>query len=270
MKLHLGLGSWADPEYRALLTPPPGAKASERLKAYAAWFHHVEVNATFYALPKASATAEWVKQTPDGFTFDVKLHRVFSQNPQRASAESGWIEKLLAGVQPLIEAGRLGAFLIVMPPTFGPVKHTLDELVPLAEKLRPHALAVELRDRAWVEGAARADTLAFFRQHELVWVAVDMPDIAASALMPAVDEVTHPRIGYLRLHGRNPNYLEADSAAERHAHAYTEAELRQIAKRVRSLGERADELHVIANNHAHDYAPKAALALQTLLGEKRA
>ncbi len=269
MKLRLGIGSWADPEYRELLRPPPDVKASERLKAYAAHFAHVEVNSTYYALPRATATARWVKQTPEGFTFNVKLHRAFSQNPRKAATEGAWAEKLLVCTRPLIETNRFGAFFLVMPPSFGPENHALDELAPLAKKLRPQPLAVELRDRAWIEGDARVRTLEFFREHELVWIAVDMPRLKSSSLMPAIDEVTHPRIAYLRLHGRNRKYLQSESEAERHAYVYRPAELRGISDRVLALGKRAKEVHVIANNHAHDYAPRTALALQALLGGSR-
>jgi uncharacterized protein YecE (DUF72 family) len=69
------------------------------------------------------------------------------------------------------------------------------------------------------------------------------------------------------LHGRNPNYLKGKSAAERHEHDYTALELKEIAVRIRSLEERARDVHVSVNNHAKDFAPKAALALRRLLGQ---
>jgi uncharacterized protein YecE (DUF72 family) len=84
--------------------------------------------------------------------------------------------------------------------------------------------------------------------------------------MPPVDEVTNPKLAYLRLHGRNPKWLEATTAAERHAHAYDEQELTQIVSRVRRLATQAKGAHVIANNHAQDFAPKSALELKQLLG----
>src|SRR5690606_12470114 len=100
----------------------------------------------------------------------------------------------------------------------------------------------------------------------LVWVAVDMPRIAGSDIMPNVDEVTCDDLAYLRLHGRNPDWLRAKSASERHEHRYTPQQLKQLARRARALGERARTVQVVANNHARDYAPQAALALRELLG----
>ncbi len=264
MKLHLGTGSWADADYKKLLTAP-GTTAKERLKAYAAWFNHVEVNSSYYATPKASVVSEWVKQTPDGFTFDIKLHRAFSQNPHKTATDGDLVDLLLKGVEPLIRAKKLGAFLLVLAPRFTPENHRLEELDALVEKLRPQALAVELRHSDWVKGRQRASTLAFFKERRLGWVAVDMPRIPDATLMPPIDEVTCDDLAYLRLHGRNPHYLEAESAVARHLYAYNDRELADIARRVRALADKAEHVHVIANNHAKDFAPRTALALKSLL-----
>lgn len=264
MSISLGIGSWADAEYAGILYPrrtPPAKRLSECAKV----FDHVEVNSSYYATPRREIVAAWVKQTPREFTFNIKLHRAFSQSPEKTARESPLLGYLLKAVQPLTKAKKLGALLLVLPPTFSPERHRLEELDGLAEKLGRYRLAVELRHRAWVAGAARRRTLDFFRERRLVWVAVDMPRISGSDIMPVVDEVTNPDLAYLRLHGRNKHWLEAKSAAERHLHDYSRRELRELATRVRRLAERAKDVHVIANNHARDFAPKAALALRELL-----
>ena len=266
MAIHVGCGSWTDAVYTGVLYPP-GLPAGRRLNAYAQRFDQVEVNSTYYAAPRANITAGWVKQTPPGFTFHIKLHRSFSQSPQRASEGDG-VKRLLAGVSPLIAAKKFGVFLLVLTPSFTPSRHRIEELDALAAALQPHALAVELRDREWVEGDARERTLDYFRSRRLVWVAVDMPQIKNSALMPDVDEVTRPDLAYIRLHGRNPGYTRAKTAAERHTYDYTRRDLAQLVKRIQSLGDRAEQVHVVANNHAEDFAPKAALALQRLLARR--
>src|SRR5207249_1447086 len=125
-----------------------------------------------------------------------------------------------------------------LEPSFIPKNHVLTELDALVEKLRPHALAIELRHSDWVTAAQREQTLGYFRDHSLVWVAVDMPTIPGPTLMPALDEVTRGDLAYLRLHGRNPNYLKAKSAAERHVYEYSTSDLTSIAKRVTALAEK--------------------------------
>lgn len=263
MGIHIGIGSWGDDEYVGVLYPK-GLPKTERLRDYARSFEHVEVNSSYYATPQPAAVSAWLKQTPEHFTFSIKLHRAFSQSPVKAAERGVLLKKLLTAVKPLATAGRLAAFLLVMPPRWGPERHSLEELDLLVEKLAPHPLAVELRHVGWITGGQRAETLAFFRERQLVWVAVDMPRLPS--LMPAIDEVTHPTKAYLRLHGRNPNYLEAKSAAEGHTYAYSTREIGMLGTRVRKLAARADDVYVIANNHAQNFAPKTALGLKKRLG----
>ena len=61
---------------------------------------------------------------------------------------------------PLRDSGRFGAYLLQLTPAFSPRKHDLEELDGLVEILGPHGLAVELRNRNWVEHDRRE------REHE--------------------------------------------------------------------------------------------------------
>jgi uncharacterized protein YecE (DUF72 family) len=265
MALSFGIGSFADPDYRGLLYPP-GLPPDMRLGAYAMWFDQLEVNACYYSTPRRTAVEQWVARTPARFTFDIRLHRVLSQSPDKAARAGRILPYFLESMEPLIEARRLGTFLLVLAPLFAPARHVLGELDALVERIRPHPLAIELRHRAWVEGPQRAATLAYFRERGVTWVAVDMPQVADSELMPAVDEVTQPRLAYLRLHGRNLRWKRVKTAAERHSYPYSEADLDEIIARIRSLASKATDVRVVCNNHALDYAPRTALALKERLG----
>ena len=79
MRILVGTSSWADPgfveEWYPPGIPPATGWAGTPLK-----FETVEVNATFYAIPDTGTVARWAQVTPDGFTFDVKLHRALSRH----------------------------------------------------------------------------------------------------------------------------------------------------------------------------------------------
>jgi uncharacterized protein YecE (DUF72 family) len=173
----------------------------------------------------------------------------------------------LQSLQPIARAKKLKAFFLVLPTAFNPASRRLAELDPLVEKLAPYPLAVELRHNDWVKGKQRGLTLDHFRERGIVWIAVDMPQIENSVIMPAVDEVTNPKLAYLRLHGRNPNFLKAKTAEEGHTYAYEEKELKEIVTRAKHLAGKAEDVCVIANNHARDFAPKTAITLRRLLGQ---
>jgi uncharacterized protein YecE (DUF72 family) len=266
MSIRIGCGSWTDDAYVGLLYPR-GQPKTARLRLYASWFERIELNSSYYNIPTAKVVAGWLEQTPSDFLFDVKLHKDFSTDP-RGSAAGPQLGKLIAAIQPLADAKRLAAFLWTLPPSFGPKRHRLDELDAIAEKLGRYApIAVELRDRAWVQGDALTHTLEYFRARKLVWVSTDVPPVDAPRILPPIDEVTNPQLAYLRLHGRNPHYPHAKTAAEGHHYDYSASELQEIAARIRQLSTRAENVHVSANNHAENFAPKAALALRRLLGQ---
>jgi uncharacterized protein YecE (DUF72 family) len=265
MAIHIGCGSWADACYVGVLYPKK-SPANQRLNLYAQWFDRLEFNASYHSTPSAKQMADWAAQTPREFIFDFKLHRSFSQHPARAAA-SDEVARLTAAVEPLIEAGKLGAFLLTLPPSFEPSRRSLHELDDLIGKLPHYPLAVELRHRGWIEETTLATTLDYFRRNELVWVAVDLPQLDSPSLLPAIDEVTNDKLAYLRLHGRNPDYLLAKTAAEKHHYDYSKADLIAIAGRIKQLAAKATNVHVSVNNHAKNFAPKAALALRDLLGQ---
>jgi uncharacterized protein YecE (DUF72 family) len=267
VSIRLGIGSWADDEYRGVLYPP-GLPAKDRLRHYATVFDHVEVNSTYYGAPKPDTVRKWIGETPPGFLFDIKLHRVFSMSPRSAQPAEDKRDLLgytLERLGPLIAAKKLGVFLLLLPARFGPEKHSLAELDTLVERLRPFALAVELRDPAWVQGKTRVATLRAFRERSVALVGVDLP--SGPEFFPALDEVTRPDLAYLRLHGRNrAGYLKGGSAEEQHRYQYKAPELEEIAARVRRIAKKASNVRVVCNNHAQDFAPRTALALTKLLG----
>jgi uncharacterized protein YecE (DUF72 family) len=270
MAIRVGCGSWSDKEYAPLLDPE-GKDRKRPLAAYARWFDCAEVNSSYYAIPKPAAVEQWVEQTPPGFLFDFKLHRVLSMAPARAGEPGDGKRDLVAAtleaVAPLIEAKKFGVFFLLLSPFFKPDKHELTELDALVARLRPHRLAVEMRHRGWIEGKQREKTLAYFRGQGLTWITVDMPPLEDDSLLPFLEDVTDPALAYVRLHGRNPLYLEAKSAAERHTYLYPPKEIAALVKKIGKLAERAAEVRVVANNHAQDFAPRTALELKRVFAK---
>jgi uncharacterized protein YecE (DUF72 family) len=83
-----------------------------------------------------------------------------------------------------------------------------------------------------------------------------------------LDEVTNPKIAYLRLHGRNAKaYITGKTVAARFDYDYNEQEITEVAERSGKLAREAREVHVIFNNNNLDYAPRAALRLRKALGQ---
>jgi uncharacterized protein YecE (DUF72 family) len=285
----VGTSSWADPGFVEEWYPP-GLPARERLPFYAEHFEAVEVNSTFYAIPSRSTVERWVEVTPDGFCFDVKLHRALSHHaagldslpkPLRAKAKAGprgrvkldaklqdaLLEATLEALEPLAQAGRLGGFLLQLTPGFAPREHELDELAPVVEALAPHPVAIELRHRAWVGPKRLEQTLGWYEEHGAVWVSVDAPSGRQVTIMPPIDAVTHPEVAYFRAHGRNAEgYVRGRTVAERFAWRYSDEELCEIRERVEELAEQVGTAKTYFNNNRGSDAPVAATRFLELSG----
>jgi uncharacterized protein YecE (DUF72 family) len=288
--IHIGTSSWSDPGFVEEWYPP-GLPARDRLPYYAERFDAVEVNSTFYAVPPASQVRRWAEVTPDGFTFDVKLHRLLSRHsaqldslPQAlrdkartgargrvrldARLEQALAEAVLEAVAPLADAGKLATFLLQLSPGFSPHEHDLDELAPLVERLAPHPVAIELRHRSWTTRGRLEPTLGWFEANGAVWVGVDAPRGRQVTIMPPIDAVTNPAVAYLRAHGRNAEgYVRGRSVAERFAYRYLDNELEEIGARAKELVGRAEQVRLHFNNNRGSDAPVAAERMRELLGQ---
>jgi uncharacterized protein YecE (DUF72 family) len=286
----VGTSSWADPGFVEHWYPK-GLPSKERLPFYAERFEAVELNSSFYAIPAESTVEGWAKATPDGFRFDVKLHRLLSRHSSqlkelpadlrdevetnergRVLLHPALIEEMVRrtaeAFQPLAEAGKLGAYLLQLTPAFDPRRNELDELAPVLDGLAPTLVAVEFRRRSWASSKRFESVLDWLSAHDAVFVCVDTPPGDHVPIFPPIDAVTRDSLAYMRCHGRNlEGYLHGRSVAERFDYDYPRDELEEIAGRAKALGEDAEQVHVMFNNNARELAPKAARALRGILGQ---
>jgi uncharacterized protein YecE (DUF72 family) len=288
-KILIGTASWSDPGFVERWYPKK-MPAGDRLGWYAQHFEMVEVNSTFYSVPEPRMVDRWCAATQDGFTFDVKLHQLFSfhstpakllpSDLQRRAETDGkgrvkstpelqeaLAEMFLRSMSILQTRGKLGALLLQLSPAFSPRKHELAELEPLLAMLSEHQVAIEFRNRNWAVGDQLRSTIDFLRRHHAIFVNVDTPASDHFTIMPAdVDEVTNPGVAYLRLHGRDAHaYVTGKTVAARFNYDYSADEIEEVAERGKKLAKQARDVHVVFNNNALDYAPRAAASLRAAL-----
>jgi uncharacterized protein YecE (DUF72 family) len=294
-RILVGTASWTDPEFIKAGWYPPEVKndAEGRLRYYAEHFPMVEVNASFYALPTIETVAAWAERTPPDFRFHVKAHQVISGHPsdpgrlpaplrnlpaeldakgriRRASRElrDAAIDTLLEACGPL--GDKLGAILVQLPPFVISGERQRDELARILTRLRPARAAVEFRHRSWVAPGERERAVALLAEHDAAWVCVDAPRTEVMSAMPPIVEVTTPGLAYLRMHGRNAEaWTRGRTVAERFDYRYADAELEEWLDPVLDMAERAQEVAVVMNNNARDYALQAASRFRELLSPRQ-
>jgi len=283
-KIRVGTCSWTDPTLLSSgrFYPASAPSAEARLHYYSSQFDLVEVDSSYYSMPSERTSYLWAERTGEGFVFDIKAFRLFTQHPTPLSSLPKDIrQELLPGPQqkanlyyrdipseltdelwrrfeasllPLDTVAKLGVVLFQFPPWFYPGSQQLDYILMCKEKLPQYRAAIEFRNNVWLSVKNRARTFDFLRRNDLPFVCVDEPQGFKSSV-PAVAETTSD-IGLIRFHGRNSETWEKKdtSPAERFNYLYTEEELRPWASTIKDLAKQTTQMHVLFNNCHQDKA----------------
>ncbi len=241
---------WKGPFY------PEKLQDHEMLSYYASHFPVVEINSTYYAIPRPQNMEAMVRKTEGKLEFVVKANQDMTHNRQKAEeALPGFKEAL----KPFQIHNVLGCVLLQFPFSFHHHQQNRDYLAILRDRLDGIPLVAEFRNKWWVQ----EKTFEFLRQREIGFCCVDEPKIPG--LLPPIAVATSP-IGYVRFHGRNmEKWWQHEKAEERYDYEYAEEELRDWVIRIQGLLPVVHKLFVFFNNHPRGQAARNALAMMSLL-----
>jgi uncharacterized protein YecE (DUF72 family) len=235
----IGCSGWAYDDWRGRLYP---AREPRRrwLELYAERFDTVEVNNTFYRLPKVEAVKAWVEQTPAQFSFAVKASRYLTHIRRLTDTAEG-VRRFYERIEPLQSSGKLGPVLWQLPENF----HRDDErLSAWLDALPEGRHTIEFRHPSWfVPPVLRA-----LREHHVALTIGDHPD------RPFQSHAATASWRFVRFHfgarGRNGNYSQTE----------LDTWVRRIA-----AWRRSTEVYAYFNNDWSGYAPANALYLKRRL-----
>jgi uncharacterized protein YecE (DUF72 family) len=214
--VRVGCSGWAYRDWRGEFYP---AKLPQRewLAHYSSRFDTVEVNSTFYRLPSPEAVAAWIEQTPAGFKFTVKASRYIT-HIKRLNSPEKYVERFLASVEPLANAGKLEAILWQLPPSFKRDDERLDAALAIIVERAPGRHAVEFRHPSWFS----EDVYSLLRGRGLALAIADDPEF------PFQSRVRTAPWTYVRMHrggrGNRGRYTAAELATWRRRIAAWRAE----------------------------------------------
>lgn len=237
--VRIGCSGWNYTHWRNGVFYPPRCAARNWLEFYARRFDTVEVNTTFYRLPREQAVARWVDETPPGFTFAVKVSR-YVTHIKRLLDVGEHLPLLYERIRPLLDSPKLGPLLWQLPPTFAVDLDRLAGALAHTHDGRRHAF--EFRHPSWF----RDDVYALLREHGAALVIGDRPQVHGFQTHELTADFT-----FVRLHagtrGRNGNY--------------SHAELDEWAERLERFAARVD-VYAYFNNDWEGYAVENAAYLQ--------
>jgi uncharacterized protein YecE (DUF72 family) len=281
-RIRVGTSGWSYPSgkgtWKGIFYPagparrPRGAPKFDELTFYAEHFDTVEINSTFYRIPTPETAKTWADRTPKGFEFSLKLFQKFT-HPEMFTKATGSdamdlgqrdVDEFRTAIEPIADAGKLGALLAQFPASFKNDEHSRAYLEWLLERFRDYLVAVELRHRSWSD--ERKETTELLRGFEAAWAQIDEPKFRDSVRQ---DFTVDPgSFYYLRLHGRNAAQWWAHERSEdRYNYLYSEAELKPFADTIASARAQVKKLYAYLNNHFAGQAVADAAVLRHLLDE---
>jgi uncharacterized protein YecE (DUF72 family) len=245
-------------------------------------------------MPNGSNSVLWTQRTPDDFVFNIKAFRLFTgHQTDRAKLPKDiraalppsdkknlyykdtpgeilrelW-RRYVEAIEPLRHAGKLGAVHFQFAPWVVNNEDGRAHVEHCADVMEGFTLAVEFRHRSWFSEKATASTLALERARGLVNVVVDEPNTSANSI-PAVWEVTNPKLALIRLHGRNHetwNIKDAPAASSRFNYDYNDDELAGLSSQIINISKAVESTHVVFNNNWEDQGQRNARTLISILG----
>ena len=261
--IRIGPAGWSYKDWEGIVYPQKPGKKFDPLEYLAQYFNTIEINSSFYRPPAASTTKAWANRVAANkdFVFTAKLHRVFTHERGKATAED---EKLFReGMDVLAKAEKLGSVLLQFPWSF---KNTPDDRIYLAqllERFSDYPLVVEVRHSSW----NNEEVYEWFADRGVGVCNIDQP-VFKRSIRPAA--MTTSPIGYVRLHGRNYQDWFRDKAGrdERYNYLYSLDELDPWITRIKEVAKSARETYVITNNHFRGQAVVNAVEIKAALAEE--
>jgi uncharacterized protein YecE (DUF72 family) len=217
---------------------PKGVPQRAWLEFYASRFPVVEVNNSFYMLPKEATFGRWREASPEGFLFVVKASRYITHirrlRDAKESVDLFWSRATRLGP-------KLGPILFQLPPNFRADPGLLKDFLGILP--REIRAAFEFRDDSW-----RAEEVyELLDRAGAAWVMADRPGWH-------VPNVVTGGWSYIRFHQGRASHP-----------AYSRRKLRAWAERIGDLG--ATDVFAFYNNDAMAAAPNDATTLMDILRE---
>ena len=238
--IRIGCSGWNYQHWRNGVFYPPRFAPRRWLGFYAEHFDTVEINMTFYRLPRDTAVAKWVEETPPDFIFAVKMSR-YVTHIKRLRDLPPSLELFYSRIRPLVDTPKLGPVLWQLPATF---QRDDERLAQALAQLPRGRHCFEFRHESWFA----PEVYELLRRHEVALVIGDTPKRPFQSHELTADWT------FIRFHegtrGRFSNY--------------SESELEEWAQRIERWAA-SDDVYAYFNNDRNGYAVRNALWLKERL-----
>jgi uncharacterized protein YecE (DUF72 family) len=153
---------------------PQDIKQKDFLQFYSSRYNAVEMDGTWYRMPTEAGVQGWLNSTPDDFQFCCKVHRDISHMRRLKPEAQESLKFMQERLAPLAKAGKLGPFLVQLPPNMKRNDERLSDF--LAASPKEFRYALEFRNETWIADEVEA----ILREHNAAWVAAETDEATAT------------------------------------------------------------------------------------------
>jgi len=257
--IRIGPAGWKYKDWEGVVYPKPAPRGFDPLRYIADYFSAVEINTSYYGPPKPETVQKWVASVTHNrnFRFTAKLFHSFTHERKPTREDE---RNFKAGIDPIIEAERLGAILIQFPWSFKNDPQNREYLWQLQARFQEYPLVVEIRHGSWITD----EILDTFASLGMGLCNIDQP-LFHRSVRPSAH--TTSAVGYVRLHGRNYRnwFYKTANVRERYDYLYSPDELEPWITRTKQIAEDAIDTYVVTNNHNLGKATMNALEIASIL-----
>jgi uncharacterized protein YecE (DUF72 family) len=234
MKIHVGTSGFGHKEWKGKFYPEK-ISPKDMLRFYAGRLNTVEINNTFYHMPKESVLTSWAEQVPDDFVFALKAPQVITHMKQLRNVfeETEYLFRALSVLD-----RKLGPILFQFPKSFRADLPALADFIPLVPG--DTSCAFDFRSPTWLDG----ETLDLLRKKGCSWCIEDTDE------SPVQEIISTAAWGYLRLRRSD----------------YTDADLSQWAERI--LSQKWEKAFVFFKHEDEAKGPELAMRFQELIDSR--
>ncbi|MBD3233347.1 MAG: DUF72 domain-containing protein [candidate division Zixibacteria bacterium] len=236
--LYIGTSGWNYDHWVGAFYPE-NLKPHEWLQYYFQRFDTVEINNSFYNLPKKEQFETWRKASPDNFLYSVKASRYITHMKKLKDPDEP-VNNFISRAK--ILKPKLGPVLFQLPPKWRCNIERIEAFVGLLPD--KHRFTFEFRDKSWWND----DVYNILKQHNIAFCIFDLE----GEMSPK--EKTADFI-YIRLHGPNGAYKGK----------YGKRKLASWAGAINSWLDNGLDVYCYFDNDEKGYAPQDALALKEML-----
>ena len=238
--IYIGTSGWCYDSWNGKFYPE-NIKGPDRLKFYSGHFNTVEINSSFYHLPKPETFKGWCEKTPGDFRFTVKVSRYITHIKRLKDCDDA-VRSLVDSASSL--GDKISLFLFQMPAN---LKKEEERFLSFLKALpAEYRYVFEFRDKSWFG----KDIYELLDNHKCGIVISSSPEFP-------FHEVACGGICYIRLHGSSSLYRSK----------YTDSELKDFADIVIKYNKRGYQSFIYFNNDASCYAIENALMFKKMLSE---